>query len=331
MPNMKHLHLSNEEIIFWVTILTAWATIIGLLYTALSFRLKSGIQIRGTFDLVSSSASCQDPYIKSITLENLKDKAVVIYEISLRLASNCYLVLETLERDPLILKPFEVYTAQYDPVDFYSMNMKTLDLESMLMVERMYKIRIVLSTGEGLYHVKRPIQIRRAYELFFQNYLTAIAKPIRLTHKGRAYGRRAVYLLELVDSKGEEACIPIYPEDYKANRFIDFSLTHESLISRESLERYLEDKQQEGLLRCTGLNVIDLQARRKAIYVDYSQKPIIVKPMSKLTYEVIGFVYRLAIKVKNSSRNQPALTRIILNSTFYRKLFPNVRRLWRFR
>ena len=52
---------------------------------------KSGIQIRGSYGLVTSSVSCKDGYTKSITLENLKDKAVIIYEIYLRLASNCYL------------------------------------------------------------------------------------------------------------------------------------------------------------------------------------------------------------------------------------------------
>jgi hypothetical protein len=328
---MKPFHLSNEEIIFWVTVLTAWATIISLVYTALTFRLKSGIQIRGSFGLVTSSVSCKDEYIKSITLENLKDKAVVIFEIYLRLASNCFLVLETLEADPLILKPFEVYTKEYDPVDFYSMSMKTLDLRPMFKAERMNKIRIVLSTGEGLYHVKQSIRTRRAYELFFKNYLTAIAQPIRLTHEGRAYGGNAIYLLELVDSKGEKACVPIYPEDYKVKRFRDFPLTHESLASRDSLEKYLQAKQEEGALRCASLNVIDMQARKETLYADYNQNPIIVKPMSKFTHELIGFAYTFTSNAKNSWRNRLARSKISNKPMFCRRLRSALQRLWRFR
>jgi hypothetical protein len=327
---MKPFHLSNEEIIFWVTVLTAWATIISLIYTALTFRLKSGIQIRGSFTLVPSSISCKDGYIKGITLENLKDKAVAIYDIYLRLASNCFLVLERLEADPLILKPFEVYTKEYDPVDFYSMSMKTLDLRPMFKVERMNKIRIVLSTGEGLYHVKKPIRIRRAYELFFMNYLTAIAQPIRLTHKGRAYGGNAIYLLELVNSKGEEACVPIYPEDYKVKRFTDFQLTHESLASRDILETYLQSKQEEGVLRCARLNVIDMQTRREELYADYNQNPIIVKPMSKLTHELIGFAYTFARNARNSWRNRRARSKISKKPMFCSRLRSALQRLWRF-
>ena len=328
---MKPFDLSNEEIIFWVTILTAWATIISLVYAALTFRLKSGIQIRGSYGLVTSSDSCKDGYIKSITLENLKDKAVVIYEICLRLAPNCYLVLETLRAAPLILKPFEVYAKEYDPVDFYSMSMKTLDLRPMFKAERMNKVRIVLSTGEGLYHVKQSIRIRRAYELFFKNYLTAIAQPIRLTHEGRAYGGNAIYLLVLVDSKGEEACVPIYPEDYMVKRFRDFPLTRESLASRDSFEKYLQSKQEEGVLKCAKLNVIDMQARREKLYAEYNQNPIIVKPMSKLTHELIGLAYTFSSNAKNSWNNRRARSRISNKPMFCRRLRSALQRLWRFR
>jgi|LakMenE18May11ns_1017448.scaffolds.fasta_scaffold9911321_2 hypothetical protein len=328
---MNPPHLSNEEIIFWVTIFTAWATILSLVYTALTFRLKSGIQIRGSFSLVSSSVSCQDGYIKSITIENLKDKAVVVYGVYLSLSSNCLLLLETLEEDPLILKPFEVYTKEYDPVDFYSMSMKSLDLRQMLKAERMNKIRIVLSTGEGLYHVKQSIRIRSPYGLFFRNYLTAIAQPIRSPHKGKAYGGNTKYLLELVDSNGEEACVPIYPEDHKVQRFRHFPLTHESLASRDSLEEYLRTKMEEGVLRCASLNVIDMQARREELYRDYIRIPITVRPMSKIAHALIGFAYTFTKKTKNTLRNKQALAKIRNKPIFFGSLRSAVQHLLRLR
>jgi hypothetical protein len=321
-------NISSEQVVFWVTIITAWATIISLAYTALAFRLKSGIHIRGTFSLVSSSVSCQDGYIKNITIENLKDKAVVIYGIYLRLASNCYLVLEALDADPLILKPFEAYTKEYDPVDFYSMSMKTLDLRQMLKAERINKIRIVLSTGEGLYHVKRSIRIKRAYELFFRNYLTSIALPIRSVHKGRAYGGNAIYLIELVNSSDEEVCIPIYPQDHEVQRFREFPLTRESLDSRDSLEEYLRIRMEEGVLRCASLNVIDMKARRENLYRDYIRNPIPVRPMSKIAHESIGLAYTFASNAKNSWRNRRALDKNSSQARVRGKLWSAIQHLW---
>ena len=329
---MNPPHHSNEEIIFWVTIFTAWATILSLVYAALSFRLKSGIRIRGNFGLVvSSSVSCKDGYVESITLENLKDKAVVIYEIYLKLASNCFLILETLQANPLILKPFEVYTKKYDPVDFYSMSMKTLDLRKMFKAERRYKIRIVLSTGEGLYHVKQSIRIRSAYGLFFKNYLTAIVQPIRTSYKGRAYGGNAKYLLELVSSNGEEAFVPIYPEDHKVQRFIDFSLTYESLASRDSLEEYLQTKINEGFLRCASINVIDMQARRDKLHINYDQNPRTVRPMSKMTHTFIGLVYTFMSNTKSSLRNRRALAKIKNKPLICVSFRSAIHHLWRLR
>jgi hypothetical protein len=328
---MNPPHLSNEEIIFWVTIFTAWATILSLVYTALTFQLKSGIQIRGSFCLVSSSVSCQDGYVKSITIENLKDKAVAIYGVYLSLASNCLLLLETLEEDPLILKPFEVYTKEYDPVDFYSMSMKTLDLKLMLKPKRRNKIRIVLSTGEGLYHVKQSIRIRSAYGLFFRNYRTAIAQPKRSYHKGRAYGGNAKYLLELVDSNGEEAFVPIYPEDHKVQKFRAFPLTYQSLTSRDSLEEYLRTKMEEGLLKCASLSVIDMHARRGMLYIDYNRNPITVRPMSKIAHLFNGFAYTFTSKTKNALRNRRALVKIRNKPLFCASLRSAMQNLWRLR
>jgi hypothetical protein len=324
-------NISSEQVVFWVTILTSWAAIVSLAYTVLAFHLKSGIHIRGTFSLVSSSISCQDGYIKNITIENLKDKAAVIYGIYLRLASNCYLILETFEAGPLILKPFEVFTKEYDPVDFYSMSMKTLDLRQMLKTERMNKIKIVLSTGEGLYHVKQSIRIKRAYELFFRNYLTAIALPIKSVHKGRAYGGNAMYLIDLVNSNGEEACIPIYPQDHTVQRFRDFPLTQESLASRDSLEKYLRIKMEEGRLRCASLNVIDMKARRDNLYKDYGRDPIPVKPMSKIAHESIGLAYTFTSNAKNSWRNRRALDKNSNQAPVRGKLWSAIQHLWRSR
>ena len=52
-----------------------------------------------------SSVSCSDNYISSLTLENLKDRAVVILKIYLRLGHGYFVEIEDFENSPLILRP----------------------------------------------------------------------------------------------------------------------------------------------------------------------------------------------------------------------------------
>ena len=114
-------------------------------------------------------------------------------------------------------------------------------------------------------------------------------------------------------------------------RFRDFPLTRESLASRDSFEKYLQSKQEEGALKCAKLNVIDMQARREILYAEYNQNPIIVKPMSKLTHELIGFAYTFTSNAKNSWSNRRARSRISNKPMFCRRLRSALQRLRRFR
>src|SRR5690349_6820037 len=101
-----------------VSIVALIISIIALVYTVLTYLLKSGVRFRCDLS-VTSSVETEDKYISSITLENLKDKPAVIFEIFLRIGNNNYLLLEEFEKSPLILAPFEVYYRKYDPVVFY--------------------------------------------------------------------------------------------------------------------------------------------------------------------------------------------------------------------
>ena len=56
-------------------------SIIALIYTVKTYLLKSGASVRGSFGMCSSNVACEDQYVTSITLENLKDRAIVIFKI----------------------------------------------------------------------------------------------------------------------------------------------------------------------------------------------------------------------------------------------------------
>lgn len=98
-----------------------------------------------------STIETKENYISSITLENLKDKATIIFEIYLRLGYNNFLLIEEFNDAPLILKPFEVYFKEYDPVLFYTINM-----DKMVINENLHNPnrKVILFTNEGKYIVK---------------------------------------------------------------------------------------------------------------------------------------------------------------------------------
>lgn len=72
----------------------------------LNYRRKAGTLVRGSFS-VASSVYCDDPYVSSLVIENLKDRAVTIFEIYLKVGSNCYIQVENFDSKPLVLRAYE--------------------------------------------------------------------------------------------------------------------------------------------------------------------------------------------------------------------------------
>ena len=83
-----------------------------LYFVVRNYRRKSGTHIRGQF-CISSSAYAEDKYVSSVTLENFKDRPVIIFKVFLRVGANYYIKLDDFEHDPKILKPYESYTNHF--------------------------------------------------------------------------------------------------------------------------------------------------------------------------------------------------------------------------
>jgi hypothetical protein len=47
---------------------------------------------------MASSVYCDDPYLSSLVIENLKDRAITIFEIYLKVGNHCYIQIEDLVR-----------------------------------------------------------------------------------------------------------------------------------------------------------------------------------------------------------------------------------------
>jgi hypothetical protein len=78
------------------SIVALLVSITALIYTVKTYILKSGAHVRGLFS-IHSSISCEDKYVGRIALENMKDRATVIFKIYLLVGKNYYIELEDFE------------------------------------------------------------------------------------------------------------------------------------------------------------------------------------------------------------------------------------------
>lgn len=271
-------------------------SLIALYFAVSNYRRKSGTHIRGQF-CISESINAEDKYISSITLENFKDKSVIIFKIFLRVGSNYYIEIDDFERAPKILKPYESYTNNYDPVDFYCLNMNRINLNKLLNSKKT-KINIVLSTSHGKYVVKEWINLWDPIYDFFKNHMTAYIIPMTPIEKVGYFGYNFKYLVKLKTEDGYKETIPIYSSDINYPRFNKFRLTVESLSSREKLEDFLINQMIIGNLKCTDIEVIDAEQLRKRSYHHEFKEEYEAKHYSLFFYLVIGRLLTVFSNIK---------------------------------
>ncbi|MFD0949952.1 hypothetical protein ACFQ0F_06045 [Paraperlucidibaca wandonensis] len=282
-------------------------SIIALVYTVKTYLLKSGASVRASFGMCSSSVYCEDQYVTSITLENLKDRAIVIFKIYLKIGHNYYLEVEDFGDSPLILKPFEAFKKEYDAIDLYSINMNRIDLNK-IFDDKKAKKKIVLSTSDGKYVVSSWIKNWDPVYDFFNNHLTAVIHPRRATYKGKAYGINTKYIVDIKTESGKEEVIPIYPRDYEIKKFKNFRLTKECLTSKENLEEYLYEQVGAGILNCSEISVHDTESWFNETYESEHKKTIEAKYYNWFFYKILGSVltkysnYRLRRKNKKAKK-----------------------------
>lgn len=259
--------------------------------TALSFairnyRRKSGIHVRGQF-CISSSAYAEDKYVSSITLENFKDRSVIIFKIFLRISPNYYIELDDFEREPKILKSYESFTNNYGPVDFYCHSLNRIKLNNIL-TARKSKINIILSTSNGKYVVKEWINRWDPIGDFFKNHLTVNIQTMRPTKNNGYYGYDFKYLVKMKTEDGYNQTIPIYSGDINRQKFKNFRLTDESLSSKDNLENFLIEQVINGKLKCLDVEVIDAEQIRISDYGFNAHDTYDAERISWLSYLFFG-------------------------------------------
>lgn len=266
--------------------IAAFAIPIGALwYAARSFFLKKGIHIRGSYT-IASSISCDDRYVRHVTLYNLKDRAVPIFKLLLSVGHGYYIEVDNFEDNPLILRPFETWHHEYDPIDMYTTNLSRVDVNDVLQ-NGQARHRLVLSTGEGKYVVKKWIKRWDPMFDWVRNYSTVVIHPRRSLFEGKAYGSNAKYIIELTLANDRKEVVPIFPGDHSIRKFRHFQLTFAALSSKEALEEFLLERAVDGDIKCKDIRVHDLDAWRGEMYERMTDR-FTLSERSWIEYAVLG-------------------------------------------
>jgi hypothetical protein len=266
---------------------------------------KAGIHMRGSFS-IASSISCDDSYVSNVILENLKDRAITIFTIYLRVGHSYYIEIEDFSDRPLLLKPYESHHKEYGPIQFYGVNMNRIDLNPLFKSPSVPK-RLVLSTSEGKYVVPSVIRQWSPIGDFFRNHMTAIIRPVQAMYKDKYIGGNVKYVIEFIGDNGQSEIVPIHPSDYQLKMFRKFSLTRESLESLTTLNDYLREQQLSGKLVCQSFTVLDMDSWRERANESYSDKRVHAEYIGFFNYHVFGRVAtRLAdrkLRIENAKRS----------------------------
>jgi len=293
----------NENIVSTLISITAlFISLAALYYTIRAFSLKIGQRFRCTYS-IRGTIECDDEFIGNLLIENLKDRAAIIFKIYLKLGLNNYLLIEDFSDSPLILKPFEVYYKEYDPILFYSLGTEVTKVD-MLIRNKKVKKRILLSTTNGKYLVKSSTKRWSEYRPFFKNYSTAIICPVRYTFRGIGYGSNVKFLVAVTNDSGDEYVISIYKNDYKFNRFSKFKLTKECLETKDSLEEFIIKQKKEGNFEYKKIEIFEFQMEVDEIRNLYPKDLKLVESYNFFQYRMVAKFLTIIDKYKLYKKNR---------------------------
>jgi hypothetical protein len=279
--------LATDLFTFTLPIIALAISFSAFTVAVLNYRRKSSLRVRGTYAITHGIAG-EDLYLSSVTLENLKDRAITIFGIYLRVGYHHYIKVEEFEEMPLIIKAYETWHNEYEPIDFYAVSSRKIDMNDLLRQEGLRR-KLVLSTGEGKYVVRdfnliwTPVR-----EHLLANCLTVPVYPMRLFYNGKALGGNVKFIVEIVDKNGEHVTVPIYPGEVGLERFNGVILTKESLENAKALEKYLNAQKKAGKLSCTSFKVVDSETLRSRHRMFDGKERIPAKPHGFFVYYILG-------------------------------------------
>lgn len=252
-----------------------------------NYRRKSSTKIRGFFSL-RYSVDCDDPYVSSVVIENLKDRAVTIFGLYLRVGHNYFIKIEDFTERPLILRAYETWSNTYGPIEYYVVSSAQIAMRPLLS-DKQAKQALIVSTSSGKYVVKEPPRPWSPLREFFRNHMTAFVTAQRGVYEGKEVGGNVPFIVKITAAGGESQAIQINRHDYQVQRFRNFRLTQASLISAENLRAYLQLQVDQGNLVCESFKVLDIETwRNEARSASLGSREFKARYVGWCRYNVIG-------------------------------------------
>ncbi|RXS92960.1 hypothetical protein [Acinetobacter junii] len=148
---------------------------------------KSSVKVRATYTVSRHGSHYYKNYVASYTIENDKDKSIVINAVYLRIGYDLYLLLEDFrggkDSNHLILKAYEAHQKVFKKMHWYMANDYKLDLDELL-ANRKVKKTIVLSTSHGKCVAKTKIKIWFPYFSFLDlGFITGLEHASLVDYK----------------------------------------------------------------------------------------------------------------------------------------------------
>lgn len=292
----------TQEINNYINVGIFIMTAIVLFITIKSFTAKIGASFRYSF--IYSYNYLGDIYITRLYLENLKDRSVVIFKIYLKLSWNYYIEIEDFSEQPLILKPYELYHKNYDPIIYYTINLNRITINKVF--NKTKKPPLILATNFGKIKVNQYINRWDPLIEFFKNYFTAIITPKRAMFDDKCYDSNIRYIVKFHYENSEISTIQIRKDEFEFNKFKYLKFTKDIIESKKKLQSYLNICRKKGILKFKKVEIIEYENWINEEFRLGSIKTIEAEKFSFFNYFILGRISNIIenrnLKKKNRKK-----------------------------
>ena len=316
----------GEWLAIFVGAVSLFVSIIVLIITYRTWRLKIGQSVRASYDLTSSSPA-GGPYVSRVVIENLKDKDLVIFNIYLKLGANVY--IDLLNIDSHYDKYHHIIPALSTRI--FELGAPFINIDGSIEVDfekyrkELHHGKIILATNYGKIKAKRFKKGWSPISQYFRNYATVHIRTQRLylqtsvpaSHvQSEQYidytsvGKHVKYVVNLMldTDKAFEFQISEH-EKYVLFENLDFS---ESVLkSKETLKEYLLDCRDKNLVSFKEiLNILDVQE-----FISENRKRLNLDSDNANSFQILNsFQYYIIYQIKTWLYN-------LINPRFPSRLF----------
>lgn len=289
-------------------LIASWScviAIIALIYTVKTFYLKSWDKFRYWYSIWTTDKG--NSYIHSITIENQKDRALVIYNIFLKIWNNLYFEIENAEDKPIVIKPFEVYQQDYTPALFYTEGLTRYNSENLLK-SKIHKREIFLETTTNN---PRYTTLMKA----LRSDCVALFRPLRVFYDGKSYWYNTIYLVDCIFSNGDKSIRSFKEYERQStnkswfNRKLNITYSYYALQSRSSLEDFINYHIANGnwvfwSIKLVSVSVVDRHEYvDDSLWDDFRNQPKEISPINRFYFYCLCPIISKFRRLKSKRRN----------------------------